>query len=166
MKTTIMRMGICLAFGFALLPFAFGQAQKPKAADKSRTFKGIVMPLDKLLAKQDIKVDPDAAGIMVLQSDDGKVYPLVKDAGSRMFYKDSRLLNRPMRLTARPVANGALLQVINVHSTSKANSVRCTTGATSAPSARSRKASVTAAAVRRSCARCRSRNDADMWRNR
>jgi hypothetical protein len=116
MKTTIMRMGICLAFGFALLPFAFGQAQKPKAADKSRTFKGIVMPLDKLLAKQDIKVDPDAAGIMVLQSDDGKVYPLVKDAGSRMFYKDSRLLNRPMRLTARPVAHGALLQVINVHS--------------------------------------------------
>jgi len=29
--------------------------------------------------------------------------PLVKDDGSRMFFKDKRLLDRPMRLTGRLV---------------------------------------------------------------
>jgi hypothetical protein len=117
MRTNIRRIGLCLAFGFALLPFAFGQAQtqKPKTAEKTETFKGIVVPLEKLLATQQIKADPDAAGLMVLQAEDGKVYPLVKDAGARMFYKDTRLLNRPIRLTARPVASASFLQVINVH---------------------------------------------------
>jgi hypothetical protein len=111
------RIGLCVALGFALSPLLAGQAQNPKAADKNQSFKGNVVPLEKLLAKQDIKLDPDAAPYaMVLQTEDGKVYPLVKDGGARMFYKDARLLNRPMRLTARPVANGAFLQVVNVHS--------------------------------------------------
>ncbi len=75
------------------------------------------MPLDKLLAKQDVKLDPDAAPAwLALVTEDGKVYPLVKDAGARMFFKDARLLNRPMRLTGRLVANGALLQVVTVQS--------------------------------------------------
>ena len=96
MRTNIRRIGLCLAFGFALLPFAFGQAQtqKPKTAEKTETFKGIVVPLEKLLATQQIKADPDAAGLMVLQAEDGTVYPLIKDAGARMFYKDTRLLSR------------------------------------------------------------------------
>jgi hypothetical protein len=111
------RLGLCLALAFALLPLLAGQAQNPKTADKNETFKGNVVPLDKLLAKQDVKLDPDAIPYsLVLQTEDGKVYPLVKDAGARMFFKDPRLLNRPMRLTARPVANGSMLQVVNVHS--------------------------------------------------
>ena len=116
MNTRQCRVGLCLALGFALLPLFAGQAQSQKAADKNQTYKGIVLPLEKVLAKQDVKLDPDAANLMVLKGDDGKVFPLVKDAGARMFYKDKRLLDRPMRVTARPVASGALLQVINVHS--------------------------------------------------
>jgi hypothetical protein len=112
-----MRLGLGLALGFALLPLLAGQAQNPKAADKNQSFKGNIVPLDKLLAKQNVKLDPDAVPYsMVLETADGKVYPLVKDEGSRMFFKDPRLLNRPMRLTARPVAGGALLQVIGVNS--------------------------------------------------
>jgi hypothetical protein len=111
------RLGLCLAVGFALLPLLASRAQNPKAADKNQSFKGSVVPLDKLLAKDDVKLDPDAVPYsLVLQGEDGKVYPLIKDAGSRMFFKDARLLNRPMRLTARPVAGGALLQVVNVQS--------------------------------------------------
>ena len=33
-----------------------------------------------------------------------------------MFFNDAKLLNRPMRLTARKFANSDFLQVINVHS--------------------------------------------------
>jgi len=33
-----------------------------------------------------------------------------------MFFKDAKLLNRPMRLTAKQIPNSQLLQVINVHS--------------------------------------------------
>jgi hypothetical protein len=53
---------------------------------------------------------------MALVSDDGKVYPLVKDTGSRIFYLDKSVRGRPMRLTGRLVADGKLLQVVNVHS--------------------------------------------------
>jgi len=117
MSRTKTRLGLCLALVFALLPLLAGQAQNPKAADKNHSYKGNVVPLDKLLAKQDVKLDPDAVPYsLVLQTEDGKVYPLVKDAGARMFFKDPRLLNRPMRLTARPVANGSMLQVMNVQS--------------------------------------------------
>ena len=53
---------------------------------------------------------------LALVTDEGKIYPLVKDAGSRMFFKDAKLLNRPMRLTGCLVPGSTLLQVVNVHS--------------------------------------------------
>ena len=109
------RLGLVLALSFALVPLLASRGQNPKAADKNQFFKGNVVPLDKLLAREGIKLDADAVG-MALQAEDGKVYPLVKDAGARMFFKDAKLLNRPMRLNGRLVAGGALLQVINVHS--------------------------------------------------
>ncbi len=49
-------------------------------------------------------------------TDDNKAYPLIKDDASRMFFKDTQLLDRPMRLTGRLIAGSTLLQVINVHS--------------------------------------------------
>ena len=51
-----------------------------------------------------------------LKTEDGKIYPLIKDDGSRMFYKDAKLLNRPMRLTGRMLPGSQMLQVINVRS--------------------------------------------------
>ena len=50
------------------------------------------------------KLDADAPINLALATDNGKIFPLVKDAGSRMFYQDKRLHNRPMRLTARLIA--------------------------------------------------------------
>jgi hypothetical protein len=49
-------------------------------------------------------------------TDDGKVYPLVKDGGSRLFFKDPALLNRPMRLTARLLPGSQMLQVLSARS--------------------------------------------------
>lgn len=110
------RLALCAALAFALAP-VLAPGQGAKRADNNQAFKGSIVPLDKLLAKDDIKLDPDAAPAwLALKTHDGKVYPLVKDAGSRMFFKDARLLNRPMRLTGRLVVNAALLQVVGVQS--------------------------------------------------
>src|SRR5258708_39574932 len=98
------RAGLLLALGFAFLPLCGGRANDKKAPDKNEFYKGKVVPLADVLAKNGVKLDTDAVSIMlVLQSEDGKIYPLVKDDGSRMFFKDAKLLNRPMRLTARKI---------------------------------------------------------------
>ena len=111
------RLAISLALGFALLPLAGGWAGGGKSADKNLTLTGKVVPLNDLLAKSGVKIDPDSAPyFLAFHSDDGKIYLLIRDAGSRMFFKDAKLLNRPMRLTARLIPNSQILQVINVHS--------------------------------------------------
>lgn len=117
MKLYSRRLGLLLALGFALMPLCGGRAGDNKPAAKPEYYHGKVVPLADILAKSNIKLDGDAAPYMLLlQADNGKLYPLVKDTGSRMFFKDAKLLNRPMRLTATKVANAEFLQVINVKS--------------------------------------------------
>jgi hypothetical protein len=111
------RLSIVLALAAASMPLLAAPAQHGKATDRNQILKGSVVPLDKLLAKEDVKLDADAIAMwLVLMTEDGKVHPLVKDAGARMFFKDARLLNRPLRITGRLVANGSLLQVVGVES--------------------------------------------------
>jgi hypothetical protein len=106
------RLGLCVA-----LLVGLGASLGGQAGGKNEYFKGKVVPLARALEKAGIKVDPDAAALeLALLGEDGKVYPLVKDAGSRMFYLDNSVRDRPMRLTGRLVADGKLLQVVNVHS--------------------------------------------------
>jgi hypothetical protein len=76
-----------------------------------------VVPLADLVAKQGTKLDADAAPYwLALVADDGKVYPLVKDGSSRLFFKDKALLNRPMRIIGRLIAGSQMLRVQTVHS--------------------------------------------------
>jgi hypothetical protein len=117
MKSAIRRRLVVIAACLALLPLAGGWAGDKKKPDKNEFYQGKVVPLADLLAKSKTRVDADAAPyLLVLQTADGKLYPLLKDEGSRMFFKDAKLLNRPMRLTARVIPNANFLQVINVHS--------------------------------------------------
>ena len=89
----------------------------PSKATEPETYSGKVVRLADLVAKAGGKLDDDAAPHwLALVTDDGKIYPLVKDDGSRMFFTDKRLLNRPMRLTARQVPGTQMLQVVHVHS--------------------------------------------------
>jgi len=84
---------------------------------KNEHYQGDVVPLARALAKHGAKLDADAAPHWLALSDkEGALYPLIKDDGSRMFFKDERLLNRPMRLTGRLAPKSRLLQVVNVHS--------------------------------------------------
>jgi hypothetical protein len=111
------RAGIAVALAMSLVPLVAGRAQNPPAPFKTQFFNGKVVSLAGILDKAGVKIDPDASPHwLALLTDDGKVYPLVKDAGARMFFKDPLLLNRPMRLTGRLVAGSQLLQVVSVHS--------------------------------------------------
>jgi hypothetical protein len=116
------RLGLGAILLLCLIPLLFAPAQTPKqpakpAAVKNEYFNGKVVVLADLVEKFGFKLDADAAPHwLALSTDDGKIYPLIKDDGSRMFFKDEKLLKRPMRLTARLLPGSQLLQVIEVHS--------------------------------------------------
>lgn len=116
MKTTARRAALLLAMALMAIP-AWLRSEDPAAAKKLEYFKGSVVPFAEYLAKQGARLDLDAAPAwMVLVADDGKVYPLLKDSSTRMFFQDKELLRRPMRLTGRLIPGSGVLQVINVHS--------------------------------------------------
>jgi hypothetical protein len=101
----------------AVVGAIYAAAPPRRGEERASVFEGKVVPLADLIAKSGTKLDADAAPFwLALVCDDGKVYPLVKDDGGRMFFKDKRLLNRPMRLTGRLIPGSNLLQVTNVHS--------------------------------------------------
>jgi hypothetical protein len=109
-------LGAALAFALSPLLFVVGAERQAKEF-KTEHFKGKVVPLADVLDKQGIRLDKDAAPHwMALVTEEGKVYPLVKDDGARAFWKDERLLKRPMRLTGRLVPGSQLLQVVVIHS--------------------------------------------------
>jgi len=116
-KRNVRRLGIVSALTLALLPIMFSRAADEKGTFKTQHYNGKVVSLIALLAKSDVKLDTDAAGHWrALVTDDGAAYLLIKDAGSRMFFQDPVLLDRPMRLTGRVLPKTNLLQVVNVHS--------------------------------------------------
>jgi hypothetical protein len=117
-KSTTRRLGVCVALLAAVAPALL--ADKPREAPRPQTYQGKVVPLADLVAKEGGRLDPDAAPFhLVLVTDDGKAYPLVKDAGARAFFKDAALLNRPMQLTATPLPGSQVLRVLVVRSVVK-----------------------------------------------
>src|SRR5262245_66370027 len=94
------RTSILIALLVALGPWILaGFVTGEEPAKKPKEFAGKVVPLADGLDKAGVKLDKDAAPYwLVLACDDGHYYPLVKDPGSRMFFKDKYLLNRPMRI--------------------------------------------------------------------
>lgn len=111
------RLGLIAAAGVCLTPLLTVFAEPPKDAPKYQEFTGKVTPLAGVLGKLGAKLDEDAAPHwLALVGDDGKAIPLIKDDGSRMFFKDERLLNRPMRLTGRIIPETGMLQVLQVRS--------------------------------------------------
>ena len=115
------RSGIAAVLSLSLVPMLFAPAQppaKPKAEPaRNDYFKGKVIRLADFVVKNGSKLDADAAPHwLALATDDGKIYPLVQDDGARMFFKDEKLLNRPMRLTGRLLPGSQLLLVVEVHS--------------------------------------------------
>lgn len=111
------RLGITLAVALAAGPLLMGRAGEGSKEFKTQYYKGKVTDLAGILAKHGVKLDVDAAAHwLALVTDEGSVYPLVKDEGTRMFFQDPVLRNKSVRLTGRLVGKTNLLQVVNVHS--------------------------------------------------
>jgi hypothetical protein len=111
------RLILALACAIGLAPLFAGAGDPKTPPAKIEYYKGKVVPLADLVAKTGSRLDSDAAPHwLALVSDDGKVYPLVKDSGARLFFKDPALLNRPMRLTGRLLPGSQILRVTAVHS--------------------------------------------------
>jgi hypothetical protein len=119
------RLSLCVVVMASFSPLFMSRAGGESEKLKTEYYKGKVVPLAEVLEKLGAKLDADAAPFwLALITDDGKIYPLVKDDGSRMFFKDTRLLNRPMRLTGRLLPGSQLLQVVEVHSYNAKNELQ------------------------------------------
>ncbi len=119
MRSLPRRPGLLLALALAFTPLVLAGGPKEKEPE-TKPFAGKVIPLADLAGRLGTKLDADAAATtLVLAGDDGKVYSLLKDEGSRLFFADPQLLKRPMRLTGRLLPGSQILQVLNVHSVVK-----------------------------------------------
>src|SRR5260370_37632587 len=98
------RLGICLALVLGLSPIFFGRAGDASKSFKTQDYKGKVVDLASVLAKQGVKLDGAAAlHWLALVRDYGTVYPLSKDEGTRMLFQDPVLRDRNVRLRVRRV---------------------------------------------------------------
>ncbi len=117
MKRLTCVVWLALATAAAGLVCGVAARQQHATATRIETWTGRVTPLAELLKKSGLELDPEASPHwLALVTDDGKLYPLVKDAASRPFYRDSRLLHRPVRIQGRFVPGSQLLQVLQLHS--------------------------------------------------
>lgn len=115
MSPTRKRFVLVIVLGLGFVPLYFAGAKPPDEA-KNQVLIGKVVRLTEMLGKF-AKIDEDAAlHFLALACVDGKVYPLIKDDGSRMFFKDAKLLNRSLRITGRLHPQTRFLQVIHVNS--------------------------------------------------
>jgi len=91
-------------------------AEEParQVSPRIEVLRGKVVSLNERLARQGIRLDPDAGLQLAFESTEGKALPLVRDAASLMFYRDARLLDRPLEVRARVVPNTGLLQLLEV----------------------------------------------------
>lgn len=104
-----------IALAVALSPL-IGPLHGDEAESNRVTVRGKVVPLQKLLAEAGSDLDRDAAPFWLgLVTDEGKVYPIVKDDGGRRFFKDEGLLNREVEVTGRLFGDTSMIQVSAVY---------------------------------------------------
>jgi hypothetical protein len=89
---------------------------KPKYRTESLRGK-VVWLADALNERYGIETDADAARAQVaLDSDDGTLYPIVKDSRGRAFHLDERLRGVELELLVRRFDGSPLVQVVRVYS--------------------------------------------------
>jgi hypothetical protein len=109
-------LALSLAGLVALCPLLAAPPRPTAQRGELEHFDGKVQPLADVVSRASGKLDADAAASLVLVADDGKVYSLIKDNGSRLFFKDPALLRRPVRLTGRLLPGSQILEVRSAHS--------------------------------------------------
>jgi hypothetical protein len=111
-------LGVTVLVAVILFPLPIRAADNPKAlSPRTATLRGKVVSLAPLLDKFGARLDRDAAAQwMAFVTEDGTIYPLIKDDATRMFFQDHSLQNRPMQLTGRLIPGSQLLQAQEVRS--------------------------------------------------
>jgi hypothetical protein len=90
-----------------------GIAAEP--ATERQLLSGKVVSLAEVFERLDAPMDKDAAPYwLALETKEGRRYPLLKDAGARMFFKDKSLLNQTVEITGRFLKGTEVLQVFSV----------------------------------------------------
>lgn len=101
-----------------------GEASEPVAEASSGptdyetiTLRGQVEWLAKVLERRfGIQTDDDAReAVVALETQEGRVYPIVKDARGRGFHKDARIRNIDVALRVRKFKGSPVVQVIRVY---------------------------------------------------
>ena len=90
---------------------------KPEAKYETVSLRGKVVWLSAALKRRfGIEADPDAVEQQVaLETDDGRLIPLVKDSRGRGFHMDERLRDVPMELQLRIYEQSPVAQIVQVY---------------------------------------------------
>jgi hypothetical protein len=125
--------GVSLLFGLTLADGLRGNltisARETKQSSEDReqgdiaskdirvTLRGKVVWLgDAMRERLEVKFDDDTPNPAALETDDGRLVPLLKDTRGRAFYQDERLRGRPVELVVRRWPGVPYVQVVNVYS--------------------------------------------------
>jgi hypothetical protein len=96
-------------------PWFAGFVLSADPEQQSQEFGGRVVSMAALLKEAGATPDTDVETLLLaLVQKDGSIKPILKDAGSRMFFKDRQLLDRPVILRGRLVGRTPYLQVFQV----------------------------------------------------
>jgi len=92
-------------------------SQEDDARYRTERIRGKVVWLGEAVQRQHgIEIDEDAAeSVVALETQDGQIIPLLKDARGRGFMMDKRLRNRPMELLVRRYDGLPVVQVLTVY---------------------------------------------------
>lgn len=86
---------VCLIL--CLSPEVKSSAQDSRSL--ASTYEGVVRPMSEIAKSRKIRGDTEPlAGLMALESKDGRAIPLRSDEGGRMFYLDEAMRGRQVRL--------------------------------------------------------------------
>ncbi len=108
---------LCTVMGQDPATAAASESAQEAANYHTERIRGKVVWLAEAIQRRHgIPTDADAAESMVaLETDDGQIIPLLKDARGRGFMLDDRLRNRPMELLVRRYEGLPVVQVITVY---------------------------------------------------
>lgn len=96
---------------------ATSRAAEPARQYTTESLRGKVVWLAEALERKfSLKTDDDAShAVVALESVDGRLIPLLKDARGRAFYTDERLRDIDMELSVRRYRGSPMAQVVRVY---------------------------------------------------
>ncbi|HVA49527.1 MAG TPA: hypothetical protein VNH11_24385 [Pirellulales bacterium] len=98
-------------------PRCLAESSAPDKKYSTESLRGKVVWLaDALKERFDIKTDDDAAhAVVALETAEGRLHPIVKDARGRCFYTDQRLRDIKIELLVRRYEGSPMVQVVRVY---------------------------------------------------